>query len=112
MIRIQQVSWNESDDNDNDDDDDDDSIEKGTKLELISENQLGPLNYLRKKEWTSKRSLFKWRFQSVENLLHTIRGISQIWVYVGTHHQCRISALVPQTSFRRETSGSLLRSRF
>ena len=41
----------------------------------------------------------------VEKLLPPIRSSTQIWVV--TRHQYGISALVPQTSFRGETSDSL-----
>ena len=39
------------------------------------------------------------------NLIQTIRGTTQIWVV--TRHQYGISALVSQTSFGGETSGSI-----
>ena len=39
------------------------------------------------------------------NLLQRIRSTTQVWVV--TRHQNGISALIPQTSFRRETSGGL-----
>ena len=35
-------------------------------------------------------------------------GTTQIWVVI--HHQCGISALVPQTSFHEETSGGIAQS--
>ena len=43
------------------------------------------------------------------NLIQPIRSTTQIWVV--TRHQYGISALVPQTSFRRETSGDVAKCR-
>ena len=45
----------------------------------------------------------------VGNLIQPIRSTTQIWVV--TRHQYGISALVPQTSFRRETSGDVAKCR-
>ena len=45
----------------------------------------------------------------VGNLIQPIRSTTQIWVV--TRHQCGISALVSQTSFGRETSGSVAKCR-
>ena len=45
----------------------------------------------------------------VGNLLQPTRSTTQIWVV--TRHQYGISALVPQTSFREETSGSVAKCR-
>ena len=44
-----------------------------------------------------------WCFWLVENLLHSIKSSTQIWIV--TRYQHRISALVSQTSIRRETTG-------
>ena len=41
------------------------------------------------------------------NLLQPNKSITQIWVV--THHQCRICALVSQTSLCHKTSGGFLR---
>ena len=43
------------------------------------------------------------------NLIQTIRSTTQIWVV--KRHQYGISALVSQTSFGRETSGSIAKCR-
>ena len=45
----------------------------------------------------------------VGNLIQPIRSTTQIWVVM--HHQYRISVLVSQTSFGRETSGSVAKCR-
>ena len=45
----------------------------------------------------------------VGNLIQPIRGATQIWVV--TRHQYGISALVSQTSFGGETSGSVAKCR-
>ena len=44
-----------------------------------------------------------------ESLLYPIRSTTQIWIV--TRHQYRTSALVPQTSFRGETSGGIAKYR-
>ena len=50
-----------------------------------------------------------WCSRLVENLHHPIRTTTQIWVV--THHQYRISAIVCQTSFRGKTSGGVAKCR-
>ena len=44
-----------------------------------------------------------------ENLLQPVKSASHIWLV--TRHQHGISALVPQTSFREETSGGVAKCR-
>ena len=50
-------------------------------------------------------SVFDW-LKKIFN--HAIRSTTQIWVM--TRHQCGISALISQTSFGGETSGSVAKS--
>ena len=51
---------------------------------------------------------FDWSYR-VGNLIKPIRSTTQIWVL--TRHQYGISALVSQTSFGGETSGSVAKCR-
>ena len=50
-------------------------------------------------------SVFCWQIRE-RNLLQPIKSTIQIWVV--KRHQYGISALVPQTSFRGETSGDVV----
>ena len=47
--------------------------------------------------------------EDIPNALQPIRSATQIWVV--THHQCRISALVSQTSVSKGTSSGVAKSR-
>ena len=53
-------------------------------------------------------SAFGWLNQ-VSHAARPIRNTNQIWVV--TRHQCGISALVPQTSFRWQTGGGVAKCR-
>lgn len=41
------------------------------------------------------------------NLLQSIRTTTQVWQV--THHQFEISTVIPQMSFRKETSGGIMK---
>ena len=69
---------------------------------------LGKFDSNNQKHYPDLASASDWSCR-LGNLIQTIRSITQIWVV--TRHQYGISALVSQTSFGRETSGSVAKCR-